>query len=312
MNDLVSIHDLSFQEIQKIFKLAAELKNKPENSLLKGKSLALIFEKPSTRTRVSFEVGMYQLGGNTVHLSPRAVQLGERETIADVARTLSRYVDGVMIRTFAHKNLIEYAKYSEVPVINGLSDLLHPCQALADIFTVLEKKKSLKGIKFAYIGDGNNVCNSLMFAAAKLGMDLTVATPKGFEPKESITELVFQDAKKTGCEIDILNDPVIAAKDADVIYTDVWASMGQEKESKKRKKKFNKFQVNGQLLALAKKDAIVMHCLPAHRGEEITDEVLDSKNSVVFDQAENRLHVQKAILAILLAVPGGRQGGKND
>lgn len=305
MKDLVSIHDLSLQEIQKIFKLAAELKDKPENSLLKGKSLALIFEKPSTRTRVSFEVGMYQLGGNTVHLSPRAVQLGERETIADVARTLSRYVDGVMIRTFAHKNLIEYAKYSEVPVINGLSDLLHPCQALADIFTVLEKKKSLKGIKFAYIGDGNNVCNSLMFAAAKMGMDLTVATPKGFEPKDDITGLVFQDAKKTGVEIDILNDPVIAAKDADVIYTDVWASMGQEKESKKRKKKFNKFQVNGQLLALAKKEVIIMHCLPAHRGEEITDEVLDSKNSVVFDQAENRLHVQKAILAILL-------GGKND
>ncbi len=300
MKELISIHDLSSQEIQNIFKLASELKAKPENSLLKGKSLALIFEKPSTRTRVSFEVGMYQLGGNTIHLSPRAVQLGEREAISDVARTLSRYVDGVMLRTFAHKNLIEYAKYSDVPVINGLSDLLHPCQALADIYTVLEKKQSLKGIKFAYIGDGNNVCNSLMFAAAKTGMDLTVAAPKGFEPKENITELVFQDAKKTGCEIDILNDPVIAAKNADVIYTDVWASMGQEKESKNRKKKFKSFQVNSKLVALAKKDVIIMHCLPAHRGEEITDEVLDSKNSVVFDQAENRLHVQKAILVKLL------------
>ncbi|MEA3493074.1 MAG: ornithine carbamoyltransferase [Candidatus Margulisiibacteriota bacterium] len=305
MKDLVSIHDLSSQEIQKIFNLASKLKGKPESSLLKGKSLALIFEKPSTRTRVSFEVGMYQLGGKTVHLSPRAVQLGEREAISDVARTLSRYVNGVMLRTFSHKNLVEYAKYSDVPVINGLSDLLHPCQALADIFTVLEKKKSLKEIKFAYIGDGNNVCNSLMFAAAKTGMDLTVATPRGFEPRERVTELVFQDAKKTGCEIDILNDPVIAARDADVIYTDVWASMGQEKESKNRKKKFNKFQVNAQLLALAKKDTIIMHCLPAHRGEEITDKVLESKSSVVFDQAENRLHVQKAVLAILL-------GGKND
>lgn len=297
---MISIHDLSSQEIQNIFKLASELKANPENSLLKGKSLALIFEKPSTRTRVSFEVGMYQLGGNTIHLSPRAVQLGEREAISDVARTLARYVDGVMLRTFAHKNLLEFVKYSAVPVINGLSDLLHPCQALADIFTVLEKKKSLEGIKFAYIGDGNNVCNSLMFAAAKTGMNLTVAAPKGFEPKDSIMELVFQDAKKTGVEIDILNDPVIAAKDADVIYTDVWASMGQEAESKKRKKAFKKFQVNQELVSLAKKDVVIMHCLPAKRGEEITDDVLDGKKSVVFDQAENRLHVQKAILVKLL------------
>lgn len=300
MKELISIHDLSSQEIQNVFKLASELKVNPENSLLKGKSLALIFEKPSTRTRVSFEVGMYQLGGNTIHLSPRAVQLGEREAISDVARTLSRYVDGVMLRTFAHKKLLEFVKYSAVPVINGLSDLLHPCQALADIFTVLEKKKSLEGIKFAYIGDGNNVCNSLMFAAAKTGMNLTVAAPKGFEPKDSIMELVFQDAKKTGVEIDILNDPVIAAKDADVIYTDVWASMGQEAESKKRKKAFKKFQVNQELVSLAKKDVVIMHCLPAKRGEEITDDVLDGKKSVVFDQAENRLHVQKAILVKLL------------
>jgi ornithine carbamoyltransferase len=299
--DLISIHDLTSAEIGDIFKLSAELKAKNQ-PLLTGKSLAMVFEKPSTRTRVSFEVGMYQLGGNTIHLSPRAVQLGEREAVSDVARTLSRYVDGVMLRTFSHKILIEFAKYASIPVINGLSDLLHPCQALTDIFTVQEKKKSLKGIKFAYIGDGNNVCHSLMFAAAKMGMDLTIATPPGYEPNEEITELAFKDAKKSGVEIDILNDPVVAAKGADVIYTDVWASMGQEAESKKRKNAFKKFQVNKELVSLAKKDVIIMHCLPAKRGDEITDDVLDGKNSVVFDQAENRLHVQKAILALLLGL----------
>jgi ornithine carbamoyltransferase len=298
--DLISIHDLSATEIDNIFKLTSELKNKPDPELLKGKSLALIFEKPSTRTRVSFEVGMFQLGGNTVHLSPRAVQLGEREAISDVARTLDRYVDGVMLRTFAHKNLLEFSKFSSVPVINGLTDLLHPCQALTDIFTVLEKKQNLKGIKFAYVGDGNNVCHSLMLAAAKVGMNLTIATPAGFEPKAEIIKLAFADAKESGVEITILNDPVIAAKDADVLYTDVWASMGQEKEGAKRKKKFKAFQVNAKMVGLAKKDVIIMHCLPAHRGDEITADVFESANSVVFDQAENRLHVQKAILAYLL------------
>jgi len=299
--DLISIHDLTSAEIEDIFNLSAELKaeNHPR---LAGKSLAMVFEKPSTRTRVSFEVGMYQLGGNTIHLSPRAVQLGEREAVSDVARTLSRYVDGVMLRTFSHKILIEFAKYADVPVINGLSDLLHPCQALTDIFTIREKKdeEDLSNLKMAYIGDGNNVCHSLMFAAAKVGMNLTVATPAGYEPKDEITQLVFKDAGQTGVEIDILNDPVVAAQGADVIYTDVWASMGQEAESKKRKKDFKNFQVNQKLVSLAKKDVIVMHCLPAKRGDEITDEVLDGKNSVVFDQAENRLHVQKAILALLL------------
>jgi ornithine carbamoyltransferase len=243
---------------------------------------------------------MYQLGGKTVHLSPRAVQLGVREAICDVARTLSRYVEGVMLRTFRHRDILEFARYATVPVLNGLSDLLHPCQALADVFTVKEKKGDLKGLKFAYIGDGNNVCHSLMFACAKLGMDLTIATPAGYEPKKEMVELAFADAKKSGVEIDILNDPVVAARKADVIYTDVWASMGQEEESKKRKKDFSKFQVNRQLVGLAKPDYIFMHCLPAHRGEEVTDEVIDSSNSVVFDQAENRLHVQKAILALLL------------
>ncbi len=298
--DLISIHDLRVSEVEKILSYAKKLKKKPLQSILKGKSLALIFEKPSTRTRVSFEVGMYELGGKTVHLSPRAVQLGVRESISDVARTLSCYVDGVMLRTFAHKNLLEFAHYSEVPVINGLSDLLHPCQALGDIFTIIEKKKNLKGLKFAYIGDGNNVCHSLMFAAAKLGINMTVATPVAYAPKPEIVKLALKDAKKTGSKIEIINDPMGAARNADVIYTDVWASMGQEKEAQTRKKDFVGFQVNSKLMALAKKDVVVMHCLPAHRGEEITNEVLDGKHSVVFDQAENRLHVQKAILALLL------------
>lgn len=298
--DFISIHNLSSSDIEEIFNLAAELKTKRTSHLLSGKSLALIFEKPSTRTRVSFEVGMYELGGKTVHLSPRAVQLGVREAISDVAQTLSRYVDGVMLRTFHHSDILEFARFASIPVINGLTDLLHPCQALTDFFTVKEKKGDLKGLKFAYIGDGNNVCHSLMFAAAKVGMNLTIAAPRGYEPKEKMAKLAFEDGKESGIEIDILSDPVIAAKDADVIYTDVWASMGQEKESKKRRKAFKKFQVNQQLVGLAKSDAIIMHCLPAHRGEEITDEVLDGPNSVVFDQAENRLHLQKAILTLLL------------
>jgi len=310
MKDFISIHDLSVAEVEKILNLAADLKRNPRQKLLEGKTLALIFEKPSTRTRVSFEVGMYHLGGKTVHLSPRAVQLGVRESIADVARTLSRYVDGVMLRTFEHKNLLEFAHHASVPVINGLSDLLHPCQALADVFTMREKKgiggrsREEKGLKVAYIGDGNNVCHSLMFACAKVGLNLTIATPKGYEPRKEIVEAAFADAKKTGIEIDILNDPVAAASNADVIYTDVWTSMGQEKEDKKRQAAFKKFQVNKQLVKLAKPDYIFMHCLPAHRGFEVTDWVIDSPNSVVFDQAENRMHVQKAILAILLGGKG--------
>lgn len=297
--DFISIHNLSSFEVEDIFTLAAKLK-KHNQPLLTGKSLAMVFEKPSTRTRVSFEVDMYQLGGNTIHLSPRAVQLGVREEISDVARTLSRYVDGVMLRTFHHSDILEFARFASIPVINGLSDLLHPCQALADVFTVREKKRNLKGLKFAYIGDGNNVCHSLMFAAAKMGMNLTIATPEGYEPKDQIVKLAFEDSKDTGIEIDILNDPVIAAKDADVIYTDVWASMGQENQRKTKSAKFKNFQVNSELVKLAKPDHIFMHCLPAHRGEEVTDEVIDGPNSVVFDQAENRLHVQKAILALLL------------
>lgn len=302
--DFISIHDLSSLDVEEILNLATDLKKKQANQekheYLWAKSLAMIFEKPSTRTRVSFEIGMWQLGGLAVNLDQEAIGLGVRESIGDVAKTLSRYADAILIRTFEHAKVLELAKSASVPVINALSDLLHPCQAMADIFTVKEKKGDLKNLKLAYIGDGNNVCHSLMFAAAKVGMNMTIATPKGYEPKDEIVKLAFEDAKATGIEIDILNDPVVAAKNADVIYTDVWASMGQEKESKKRKKVFEKFQVNQKLVKLAKKDVIIMHCLPAHRGEEVTAEVIGGPNSVVFDQAENRLHVQKAILTLLL------------
>lgn len=304
MKDLISIHDLTSAEVEEILNLAADLKakqkRKEKHEYLWAKSLVMIFEKPSTRTRVSFEIGMWQLGGLAINLDQEAIGLGVRESIGDVAKTLSRYADAILIRTFAHEKVIELAKYASVPVINGLSDLLHPCQALADVFTIREKKGMSGNIKVAYIGDGNNVCHSLMFAAAKVGMNLTVATPKGYEPEKGIVERALKDGKKAGVEIDILNDPVIAAKNADVIYTDVWASMGQEKQRKIKNAKFKNFQVNAKLAKLAKPDYIFMHCLPAHRGEEVTDEVIDSPNSVVFDQAENRLHVQKAILVKLL------------
>ncbi len=302
--DLISIHDLSPLEIKDIFDLAAKLKkmqkDNEKHEYLWAKSLAMIFEKPSTRTRVSFEIGMWQLGGLAINLDQEAIGLGVRESIGDVAKTLSRFADALLVRTFEHNTVIELAKYSTVPVINGLSDLLHPCQALADLFTIQESKGKLKGLKLSYIGDGNNVCHSLMLAAAKTGLNMTVACPKGYEPKEKIAKLAFSDAKKSGAEINILNDPIVAVKDADVVYTDVWASMGQEKQKAQRAKIFQKYQVNKQLMKLAKPDAIVMHCLPAHRGEEITNDVVDGKQSVVFDQAENRLHVQKSILTLLL------------
>lgn len=309
MKDFISIYDLSSAEVGEILALAADLKDKQKKQIkheyLWAKSMAMIFEKPSTRTRVSFEIGMWQLGGLAINLDQEAIGLGVRESIGDVAKTLSRFADAILIRTFAHEKVTELAKYASVPVINALSDLLHPCQALADVLTILENKGTGKNLKMAYIGDGNNVCHSLMHAAAKLGINLTVATPKGFEPDGTIAEQAFADAKKAGVEIDILNDPVIAAKDADVIYTDVWTSMGQEKKRKIKNAKFKNFQINANLVKLAKPDYIFMHCLPAHRGEEVTNEVIDSLNSVVFDQAENRLHVQKAILVKLL-------GGKND
>jgi ornithine carbamoyltransferase len=294
--DLVSINDLTVKDIAEIFALTAKVKKNKSafSSALKGKTLALIFQKPSNRTRVSFEVGMYQLGGNVTYLGPGEINLGVRESIKDVAKTLSRYVDGIVLRTFEHQNLLEMAQAASVAVINGLSDFSHPCQALADIYTIKEKFGELKKVVLAYLGDGNNVCNSLIFAALKTGMRMQVATPAGYEPAKAVLSQA-----KVG-KIKLFHEPFKAVKDAQVLYTDVWASMGQEKEAAERKKIFKHFQINKRLVGLAPKDALIMHCLPAHRGEEITNEVIDSSNSIVFDQAENRLHVQKAILIKLL------------
>jgi len=300
--DLLSITDLTSEEIDSIFKLSASLKkNKNKFSKkLSGKTLVLIFQKPSNRTRVSFEVGMYQLGGNSLYLSPAEINIGVRESVRDVAKTISRYVDGIVLRTFEHKNCLEMAAAATVPVINGLSDFSHPCQGLADIFTIKEKLKNLSNATLAYVGDGNNVCNSLLFAAAKTGMNINVAAPGGYSPDERVVRQAREIAKDTGSKIKITEDPVSAVKGANVVYTDVWASMGQEEEIAKRKIIFKDFQINAKLLANSAPGGLVMHCLPAHRGEEITDEVMDSKNSIVFDQAENRMHVQKAILLKLL------------
>ncbi|MDD5108835.1 MAG: ornithine carbamoyltransferase [Candidatus Omnitrophica bacterium] len=300
--DLLSIRDLTGEQIDSIFKLSSLLKKnkKKFSKVLFGKTLVLIFQKPSNRTRVSFEVGMYQLGGNSLYLSPSEINIGVRESVKDVAKTISRYVNGIVLRTFEHKNCLDMALAATVPVINGLSDFSHPCQGLADVFTIKEKLKSLKNITLAYIGDGNNVCNSLLFAASKCGMNITIGAPNGYFPSEQVVECSKEIAQETGSKIKVTQDPVEAVKGAQVVYTDVWASMGQEEEVAKRKIIFKDFQINAKLLSFAAPGALVMHCLPAHRGEEITDEVMDSKNSIVFDQAENRMHVQKAILIKLL------------
>jgi ornithine carbamoyltransferase len=300
--DLLSLKDLSSQEIEDIFNLTSQLKkDKAKYSrALSGKTLALIFQKPSNRTRVSFEVAMYQLGGYTIYLAPHEISLGVRESIKDVAKTLSRYVDAIVLRTFEHNNCLEMAQTASIPVINGLSDFEHPCQAMADLFTIKEKFKKFKGLTLAYVGDGNNVCHSLLFACAKVGMNMQVGSPKGFAPDKVLFEDCQAIAKKKGTAIRLYHDATSAVKGADIVYTDVWASMGQEKEALKRRKVFKGFQVNKQLLNSAKRNAYVMHCLPAHRGEEITDEVLDNSHSIVFEQAENRMHVQKAILIKLL------------
>lgn len=303
--DLLSIRDLSIEEIWDIFRIACEMKSKsPEEQVrspvLPGKTLAMIFEKPSLRTRVTFEVGMNQLGGHAVYLSPQDIQMGKRESVPDVARNLSRWVDGIMARVFSHQTVLDLAKHATVPVINGLSDLEHPCQALADVFTIYEKKGNLKGLKIAYIGDGCNTCHSLMLLAAKVGADIVVGCPEGYEPDTAILTSARRDAKESGSRIEIVNDPIVAAMGADVIYTDVWASMGLEAEAEQRKQAFQRFQVNQQLVETAADDVIILHCLPAHRGEEITDEVIDGPRSVVLDEAENRLHVQKAIMALLM------------
>jgi ornithine carbamoyltransferase len=301
---LISINDLSREKIFQIFDLSSSLKYKAmtgePHALLAGKTLGMIFSKPSTRTRVSFEVGIYQLGGAGMYFGPNDLQLKRSESIPDTAKVLSRYLDGIMIRTFDHQDVIDLAKYASIPVINGLTDLLHPCQVLTDLFTILEKKRVLKGLKLAYIGDGNNMAHSLLHGCSKVGMNISIAAPKGYKPKKQIVENAVINAKYTGSKIEILDDPVAAVKDADIIYTDVWASMGQEAESEKRKKIFKKYQVNSQLVKHAKEDYLFMHCLPAHRGDEVTDEIADSPNSVIFDEAENRLHVQKAIMALVM------------
>lgn len=301
---LASLHDLTREEIQQIFKTSELLKLQSlrgqEHPLLKGKTLAMIFEKPSTRTRVSFEVGMWQLGGYALYLSSTDLQLGRGETIGDTAQVLSRYVQGIMARVFAHQTILDLVKYSRVPVINGLSDFSHPCQGLADLFTIYEKKGRLEGLKLAYVGDGNNVAHSLLYGCSKVGMNIMLGCPKGYEPDPKVVSTAKEEAKRTGGEVRVTQDPKEAVKGADIVYTDVWASMGKEKEREERIKVLKPFQVNSALVKGAKEDYLFMHCLPAHRGEEVVDEVADSKNSVIFDQAENRMHTQKAVMALTM------------
>ena len=301
MSNLLSIYDLGRREIDNIFSQAARLKDllkKREAYLpLQGMTLGMIFDKASTRTRISFEVGMYQLGGLPIFLSSRDTQLGRGEAIADTARIMSRYLNGVMIRTYDHKTIEEFASFATIPVINGLTDLLHPCQILSDLFTLIEKRGGYEGMKIAYIGDGNNIANSWINAVVRLPFYLSLACPEGYDPDQAILKRGMDEAAG---RITLYRDPLAAVEDADVIYTDVWASMGQEEERETRARAFQTFQVNQDLISHARKDVIIMHCLPAHRGEEITAEVIDGEHSVIIDQAENRLHVQKAILEILL------------
>ena len=304
--DLLSIKDLTVAEVWKTFEVAKALKSRSlryqaDNPVLPGKTLAMIFEKPSLRTRVSFETGMTQLGGHAIYIQPSDIQLGTRESIPDAARNLERMVQGIMARVFSHQTVVDLAKYANIPVINGLSDLEHPCQALADFLTIYEKKGDPRGLKVAYIGDGSsNTCHSLMLLAAKLGANFAVGSPEGYEPDTAVHLSAKRDAEETGAAIVITTDPVESARDADVIYTDVWTSMGQEAEREVRLSIFRPYQVNQALVDSAKRDVIVLHCLPAHRGEEITDEVIDGPHSVVFDQAENRLHAQKAVMALVM------------
>jgi len=301
---LPSLNDLTKEEIEQILKtselLKFEILRGQEHPLLNGKTLAMIFEKPSTRTRVSFEVGMWQLGGYALYLSSSDLQLGRGETIADTAQVLSRYVNGIMARVFTHQTILDLVNHSRVPVINGLSDFTHPCQGLADLFTIYEKKGRLSGLKLAYLGDGNNVAHSLLYGCSKVGMDIGLACPKGYEPNPKVVAEGREEARRNGRVVTVTNDPVEAMLGADIVYTDVWASMGKEKEHEERVKIFKPYQVNAELVKRAKQDYIFMHCLPAHRGEEVTNEVADSKNSVIFDQAENRLHAQKALMALIM------------
>jgi len=296
--DFLSLMDYTSEDLMFYLKTAIKIKSDIDNnrSVLKDKNLAMIFQKPSLRTRMSFQVGMNQLGGHAQFISPDEISLGKREAVKDVARVLSRYVDGIMARVFSHDDIVELAKYSDKPVVNGLSDLLHPCQGMADYLTILERFGHLDGLRLCYVGDGNNVCNTLIVGASKFGLDMAVACPKGYEPNKDIIE----SASKAGANIKIVNDPIKGVKGSDIVYTDTWVSMGQEEEKIVRNEKFKKYQVNEDLTSHAKEGHIVMHCLPAHRNDEITDGVMDGPNSAIFDQAENRLHAQKAILALNL------------
>jgi ornithine carbamoyltransferase len=305
MKHLIDLNEVTLEEIEGLFTLAQRLKNDVRNGvehhILKGKTLGMIFSKSSTRTRVSFEVGMYQLGGYPMFLSSSDIQLGRGETIHDTARVLSRYISGIMIRTFKHSDVVDLARYGTIPVINGLTDLMHPCQILADLFSVYEVKGKLQGLKLAYVGDGNNVANSLLHGCAKTGMDISVATPAGYECDGTIIEQAKAAAAKSGSRVVLTGDPEEAVSGADVVYTDTWVSMGQEAEKEMRVKTFMPYQVNEKLFARAKGDAMFLHCLPAYRGLEVTESIIDGPNSAVFEEAENRLHIQKAIMATLMA-----------
>lgn len=302
--DLLGISGLSKEQICALLDMTKKLKEgiispADQRKILEGKTLAMIFEKPSLRTRVSFETGIFQLGGHGIYLGPKDISLGSRESVGDVASTLDRMVDVIMARVFSHDTVTGLAKFAKGPVINGLCDLEHPCQALADFYTIIEHKGKLEGLKLAFIGDGNNVAHSLMLLAAKVGTNFSIGCPKGYEPLDSVVAEAKECAAKTGAKIEVVNDPVEAAKDADIVYTDVWASMGQEDEIAERARIFADFQVDTKLMSYAKDDAIFEHCLPAHRGSEVTDDVIDGKWSVVFDEAENRLHAQKAVMVLL-------------
>jgi len=300
--DFISVRDLSTYEFGMLLDRTTEMKKHPRRfrKALEHKILAMIFQKPSLRTRMTFEAGMLQLGGEAIYLAPSDIQMGNREGAYDIGKNLERWVDGIMIRTFGHGIATALAESTHIPVINALTDLSHPCQGMADFFTLREHKGSLANVRLAYVGDGNNVCHSLMLAAARGGTKMAVGTPPGYEPDPGMVKAAREDGRDTGFELTVTNDPEKAVLGADAVYTDVWASMGQETEKDKRALIFAPFQVNARLMALAKKDAVFMHCLPAHRGEEVTDEVIDSPNSIVYDQAENRLHVQKVILTLLM------------
>lgn len=301
--DFIETHDYTAAEVLEIFQLAADMKKNPKKyaTALAGQTLAMIFEKSSTRTRVSFEVGMFQLGGHALFLSARDIQLGRGEPIYDTAKVLSRYVDGIMARTFAHKTVTDLAEYASVPVINGLTDLCHPCQSMTDYFTAWERfGGALKGRKMAYVGDGNNMAHSLMYAAPKVGMDITVATPAGYKVDPQVFAQAEADAHSAGTKVVTTTSIEEAVRDADIVETDVWASMGQEEEAEKRRRDFSGWMVDSRLMAMAKKDAIFLHCLPAHRGEEVAAEVIDGSQSMIYDEAENRLHIQKAIMYTLM------------